>query len=43
MRARAELLREQPFDEALCRALACAQEALALDGENAEAHAILSV
>jgi TolB-like protein/DNA-binding SARP family transcriptional activator len=40
MRARTELLREQPFDQALRRALTCAQEALALDGESAEAHAM---
>ena len=42
MRARAELLREQPFDEALRRALTCAQEAVALDGQNAEAHAMVA-
>src|SRR5262249_16132440 len=38
MRARAELLREQPFDDALRRAMTCVREALALDAENAEAH-----
>ena len=37
MRARSELLREQPFDEALHRASACAEQALAFDGENPEA------
>jgi TolB-like protein/DNA-binding SARP family transcriptional activator len=36
MRARAELLREQPFDDALRRAMTCVREALALDAENAE-------
>src|SRR5215472_10824782 len=40
MRARAELLREQPFDDALRRAMTCVREALALDAENAEAHAM---
>jgi TolB-like protein len=40
MRARAELLREQPFDEALRRAMTCVQEALTHDADNAEAHAL---
>jgi TolB-like protein/DNA-binding SARP family transcriptional activator len=40
MRARAELLREQPFDDALRQAMTSVREALALDAENAEAHAM---
>jgi TolB-like protein/DNA-binding SARP family transcriptional activator len=40
MRARAELLREQSFEEALRRAMMSVREALALDPENAEAHAM---
>jgi TolB-like protein/DNA-binding SARP family transcriptional activator len=40
MGARAELLREQPFDDALRRAMARVEEALALDPENAEAQAV---
>ena len=37
MSARAELLREQPYDEGLRRALMRVEQALALDPENAEA------
>ena len=40
MSARAELLREQPFDEALRRAMTRVQQSLTLDAENAEAHAM---
>jgi tetratricopeptide (TPR) repeat protein len=40
MGARAELLREQPFDDALRRAMTRVEQALALDPENAEAHAL---
>ncbi len=40
MRARSELLREQPFDEALRRAGAWVEQALALDGGNPEAMAL---
>jgi TolB-like protein/DNA-binding SARP family transcriptional activator len=40
MRARAELLREQPYAENLSRALAAARAAVALDPESAEAHAM---
>ena len=39
-RARAELLREQPFGEALESALHWIREALALDANNADAHAL---
>ncbi len=40
MRARAELLREQPYAESLNRALAAARAAVALDPESGEAHAM---
>ncbi len=40
MGARAELLREQPFDDALRRAMTRVELALTLDPENAEAHAM---
>ena len=40
MSARAELLREQPYDEGLRRAMMRVQHALSLDPENAEAHAM---
>ena len=40
MGARAELLREQPFDDALRRAMTRVEQALTLDPENAEAHAM---
>jgi TolB-like protein len=40
MRAKAELLREQPYAENLTRALAAARAAVALDPESGEAHAM---
>ena len=40
MRARAELLREQPYAESLNRALAAARAAVTLDTESGEAHAM---
>ena len=40
MRARAELLREQPYTESLSRALAAARAAVTLDPESGEAHAM---
>ena len=40
MSARAELLREQPYDEGLRRAMTHVEQALSLDPENAEAHAM---
>ena len=40
MRARAELLREQPYAENLNRALAAARAAVTLDPESGEAHAM---
>ncbi len=40
MRARAELLREQPYAESLNRALAAARAAVTLDPESGEAHAM---
>ena len=40
MSARAELLREQPYGEGLRRAMTHVRQALSLDPENAEAHAL---
>jgi TolB-like protein/DNA-binding SARP family transcriptional activator len=40
MRAKAELLREQPYAESLTRALAAARGAVTLDPESGEAHAM---
>jgi TolB-like protein len=40
MSARAELLREQPFDEALQRSMMRVQQSLSLDAENADALAL---
>ena len=40
MSARAELLREQPYGEGLRRAMTHVRQALSLDPENAEAHAM---
>ncbi len=40
MRARAEMLREQPYAENLSRALAAAQTAVALDPSSGEAHVV---
>jgi adenylate cyclase len=42
MRAKAELLREQPYAESLTRALAAARAAVTLDPESGEAHAMVA-
>ena len=42
MRAKAELLREQPYGESLTRALAAARAAVTLDPESGEAHAMIA-